>query len=92
MNVGVESICPSHAARNIGVFFDEWLAKCVNLPLFNIAVSRKLKNILVRHYQILAHAFVTSNLDNCNSFLHGLPKGLIQELQLVKNATARLVS
>ena len=45
MNVD-ESICPSNAARNIGVISDEWLSICVNLSLFNIAVSRKLKNIL----------------------------------------------
>ena len=39
----------------------------------------------------LIHAFVTSRLDNCNSVLHGLPNYVINRLQLVQNAAARLV-
>ena len=38
------------------------------------------------------HAFITSKLDFCNSLFYGLPKQLIQKLQSVQNAAARLVS
>jgi len=40
---------------------------------------------------VLVHAFVTCRLDNCNSFLYGIPKYLIHRLQLVQNCAARLV-
>ena len=37
------------------------------------------------------HAFVTSERDNCNSLLYGLPNYLLKRLQHVQNAGARLV-
>ena len=55
-------------------------------------ISKIRKYLSLNTTQILAHAFVTSKLDNCNSLYYGLPKGLIQKLQRVQNATARLVT
>ena len=40
----------------------------------------------------LAHAFVMSTLDYCNSLLYGLPKYLIIKLQRAQNAVARLIT
>ena len=40
----------------------------------------------------LVHAFITSKLDNTNSLLYGLPKFLIDRLQNVQNAAARVVT
>ena len=42
--------------------------------------------------ETLIHAFITSKLDNCNYLLFGLPKHLIDKLQAVQNASARLVT
>ena len=40
----------------------------------------------------LVRAFITSELDNCNSLLYGLPKFLIDRLQNVQNCAACLVT
>ena len=42
--------------------------------------------------EILVHAFISSKLDHCNSLLHGLPKYLLDRLQAVQNAAARVVT
>ncbi len=39
----------------------------------------------------LIHAFITSNLDYCNSTLYGIPKFQLMKLQRIQNAAARLV-
>jgi len=41
---------------------------------------------------IIQHAFVTTNLDYCNAILYGLPKVLLNCLQLVQNTAARIVT
>jgi hypothetical protein len=40
---------------------------------------------------VLYHAFVTSRIDNCNALLYGLPSYLIERLQYVLNAAARVI-
>jgi hypothetical protein len=42
--------------------------------------------------EVLLHAFVSSKLDNGNALLHGLPKNLLNKLQLVQNTAARIVT
>ena len=46
---------------------------------------------LVLDTKTLVHAFITSRLDYCNSFLYGLPAGHLRKIQRVFNASARLV-
>jgi hypothetical protein len=41
---------------------------------------------------IAAHAFITSKLDYGNSLLGGAPEYLIHKLQMVQNATVRVVT
>jgi len=38
------------------------------------------------------HAFITSQLDYCNSLYFGLPQSSLRRLQLVQNAAARLLT
>ena len=42
--------------------------------------------------ETLVHAFVASKLDNCNSLLAELPQYLLDKVQRVQNAAARLIS
>ena len=42
--------------------------------------------------EAIIHAFVTTNLDYCNAILYGLPKVLLNRLQLVQNRAARIVT
>ena len=38
------------------------------------------------------HAFVSSRLDYCNSLLYGVSDELLQKLQVIQNAAARVVT
>ena len=50
------------------------------------------KFISLKTTETLVHAFVNSKLDYCNSLAYGLPKYLLQKLQYVQNAAARLIT
>ena len=58
----------------------------VLLHWYNYKAFRQLKAT-----KLPIHVFVTSKLDYCNSLLYGLPNYLLNRLQQVQNATARLV-
>jgi len=40
----------------------------------------------------LVHAFVISRIDYCNSLLYGVSDELLQKLQVIQNAAARVVT
>ena len=58
--------------------------------LSDIGKIRKL--LSNKHTEMLVHAVVSSRLDYCNSLLYGVNKKVINKLQKVQNAAARLVS
>ena len=94
-----ERIEPSPSARNIGVIFDEHMSLDKHVTSTCKACFFYIKNISkIRDCLSLAdtekwvHAFITSKLDNTNSLLYGLPKFLIDHLQNVQNAAARVVT
>ena len=99
LKIGSEVILASHSARNVGVIFHNTMTmvphinstcKSAFYHLRNIAPIRKF--IPLKTTETLVHAFVNSKLDYCNSLAYGLPKYLLQKLQYLQNAAARLIT
>ena len=89
----------SDFVRNLGFIMDKFLhmdvhinnvvALCYKL-LSDIA---KVKHLLSsKHTELLVHAVISSRLDYCNSLLYVANKNLINKLQKVQNAAARIIS
>ena len=55
-------------------------------------ISRIRPCLSIDSTKTLEHALVTSRLDRCNSLLYGLPDYLIQRLQYVMNAAAKVIT
>ena len=52
-----------------------------------------MRNLIDAHTtHMLAHAFITSRLDYCNSLLVGIPKFLKERLQKLQNKATRLIT
>ena len=99
LQVGEEKICPSESVRNLGVHFDQHARMHVHTKKVCQASLYHLRNISkIRRYlsqettEILIHAYITSKLDNCSSLLYGLPTYMINKLQIIQNAAARILT
>ena len=97
-HVGDSLITPSTSARKLGFIFDSGLSFVdqINAVVRNSFVElRRLaairKNLTKVAAEALAHSFISSRLDYCNSLYYGLPQYLIDKLQYVQNSTARLI-
>ena len=66
------------------------ICKTCHFHLTNISKIRTYLDL--EFTEAIIHAFVTTNLDYCNSIIYGLPKILLNRLQLVQNRTARIVT
>ena len=85
--------------RNLGVWFDKnfqfdtHISKICSKSFAQLFKIRQVRKMLSEDAcKTLLHAFVSCNLDYCNSLLYGLPDNLITKLQRVQNAAARLVT
>lgn len=92
-------ICPASTVRDIGVILDQKLSLenhviniCKSCFFYIHNIWKIRKYISLEACETLVHAFISSRLDFCNSLLYGLPKSLLQKLQHVQNAAARVVS
>ena len=62
------------------------------IVFFRICGIAKIRRYLSHDTaKTIVHAYISSRLDNCNALYYGLPKYLIDRLQLVQNSAARLV-
>ncbi len=87
------------SVRNLGVLFDSNLSfeshvssifKTTFLHLKNISKLRPM--LSMANAEMLINAFMTSRLDYCNAQLGSCPACLINKLQLVQNAAARVLT
>ena len=90
---------PTESARNIGVVFNDVMnhehqvQNICKVAFFHIRNLSKVRKCLTqKDTETLVHAFVISKLDNCNSLLAELPQYLLDKVQRIQNAAARLVS
>ena len=56
------------------------------------SIARIRRSITTAACRTIVHALVMSRLDYCNAILYGLPEAQLQNLQLVQNSAARLVT
>jgi Reverse transcriptase (RNA-dependent DNA polymerase)/Endonuclease-reverse transcriptase len=98
VRVGSESIKPSNAVRDLGVYLDEELtmkqhiAKVAAACFYHLRRIRQIRRRVGKEVATqLVLAFVTSRLDYCNSVLAGLPQVTLEPLQRVQNAAVRLI-
>ncbi len=93
------SLDSSSSVRNLGVLFDSNLSfashvssicKTENFHLKNISKLRPM--LSMSNAEMLIHAFMTSRLDYCNALLDGCSARLINTLQMVQNAAARVLT
>ncbi len=93
------SVNSSSSVRNLGVLFDSNLSFDSHVSSICKTAFFHLKNIsklwpllLISNAEMLIHAFMTSRLDYCNALLGGCSARLINKLQMVQNAAARVLT
>ena len=96
VTVGDSEIKPISSVRNLGAWSDKNLSMSIYVSKVYSKAFRGLYSIRqIRKYlsedatKVVAHAFVTSHLDYCNSLLYGIPK--YDQLQRIVNAAACIV-
>ncbi len=99
IQVGEVEITPSATVTNLSVTFDEHITseqhvgKVTGQAFHQIRELGSIRKVLdVESTNILVHGFISSCLDYCNALLFGLPHYLLQRLQYVQNAAARLIA
>lgn len=92
------AIQPSASVRNLGVILDRSMSMEQQIDAtrrnayYYLRMIRRVRHCLdLAATKLLVHGLVISRLDYGNSLLYGLPDGLLQKLQRVQNAAARLV-
>ena len=87
-----ENIQPSSSVRNLGVILDpsadmeDHIKKMCKTCHFHLTNISKIRTYSDREStEAIIRAFVTTNLDYCDAILYGLPKVLLNRLQLVQN-------
>ena len=98
INIVGNEIHATNCVRNLGAYFEKHMTmehhvksicRAAYAQLYNIGKERTYFN--QQSAEKLIHALVHSHIDYCNALLIGLPKDLIQKLQMVQNTAARVL-
>ena len=72
---------------------DKHVTKLCSKAFYQLYKLKRIQTFLsIDAIQTVVHAFITCNLDFCNSLFYGMPQHLIDRLQRIQNVTARVVS
>ncbi len=89
----------SSTVKNLGVILDSNLSfqnhmsHVTKTAFFHLRNIAKLRNMLpASDAEKLVHAFMTSRLDYCNAPLAGCPASSINNIQVVQNTVARVLT
>ena len=98
IHVDEDQITHVTSVRNLGVIFDSNLkmdmqiTKACQNAYYHLHNIRRVREFLSQEATCtIIHAFITRQIDYCNSLMNGLPQNLIKKLQCVQNTAARLV-
>ncbi len=73
--------------------FDSHISRICKTAFFHLKNISKLRPMLsMSNAEILIHEFMTSRLDYCNTLLGSCSARLINKLQIVQNAAARVLT
>ena len=96
--VGDHHITKCKHVRNIGAMFDSSMKmevqvnKVSQTAWFHLHSISKIRQFLTKEQtQAAIHAYVTSRLDQNNSLLSNVPATLLNKLQKIQNAAARVI-
>ncbi|XP_070560261.1 uncharacterized protein [Ptychodera flava] len=99
LRIGESDIAPSATVRNLGVklthdgSMSDHISHICKNGFYALRRIGKIRQLLDRPTtEKMVHAFVTSQLDYCNSLLYGVEKFQLGRLQSLQNAAACLVS
>ena len=90
INIGNSSIVPLFRVRYLGVIMDQHVCASCNYHLPRLSsIRRYLTHTATR---CAVQAFITSQLDYCNSLLLAIPLSQLGRLQRIQNKAARLIT
>ena len=99
LTIGNTFISCSASARNPGAIFDQHFSMEAHVrnvcssAFYHLHHISRIRDVLaIKTAAAVVQALVISRLDYCNSLLYGLPSTLINRLQQVQNAAARVVA
>ncbi len=85
--------CSGKAPFDNNLSFDSHISSICKTEFFHLKNISKLRPMpLISNAEMLIHAFMTSRLDCCNALLGDCSARLINKLQMVQNAAARVLS